>query len=340
MPITRLVNRDETPTRQIDLRGQATGVIETHALRVLEVGSTYWGDGDSAYHAVVLRDDGGHEMVGYCSTYCPGAHGICEAVVDAPEEALEAYLEEKRRTGEANSLSIGSSRADAVWHTARKGALVRVVAGRKLPVGLEGRVFWSGDSRFGTRVGISPNDGSEGVFTAHTNIEVLEQPELGADPCGRAYDLPDPYLPGRNRPEPSAPLELPALLPARPVFTQTRLAMLRAGDDPVRYWGWAVAPYPVETAGRVEHYFALHLQGQSNWSVVRAQAKAFQATDPETLLAWLTRRSALPEADYLPAPIPAFCDPRSSAGARFLVETSHATLAEPTGVSVELPATE
>lgn len=338
MPVIRLANSNETPTREITRGDRGVGIVESHVGRVLEVGSTYWGDGDSAFHAVVLRDDGTHELVGYCSTYCPGQHGICEAAVDAPEAALEAYLEAKRRQGEASGLTIDSARGDAEWHTARKGALVRVVAGRKVPVGLEGRVFWTGESQFGTRVGISPLDGAEGVFTAHANIEVLEQPTLGLDPCGRAYELPNPYLPGSNRPEPAAPTEIPVPADLRPHFARTRLAMLRAGEEPIRYWGWAVVPYPSETHGRPEQFFALHLQGQSNWGVVRAQARAFRAHDAETLLAWLTRRSALPEPDYLPAPIPAFADPRRDTGARFLVEASHQALAAPAGVSLDLPA--
>lgn len=338
MPIIRLAHQNETPTReQTDRYGQTVGVIESHQQQVLEVGSHYWGDGDSNYFAVVLLPDGRVEEIGYCSTYCSGYARTCEAIVDAPQSEMERYLESKRRRHETTDLRLGSDRQDLDWHTARKGAFVRVVAGRKVPVGLEGRVFWSGDSKFGLRVGISPSDGGEGVFTAHSNIEVLEQPDLGLDPCGRAYDLPNPYLPAANRPEPSAPIEIPDLPAERPLFRQTRLAMLRAGAEPIRYWGWAVAPYPHDGAPHTL-FFALHLQGQSNWGVVRAQAKAFRAPNGEQLLAWLTRRSALPEPEYQPAPIPSFVDPRTDRGARFLVETSHAAAAEPTGVSIELPA--
>lgn len=52
------------------------------------------------------------------------------------------------------------------------GDKVRVVKGRKVPVGTTGKVFWVGDSQYGERVGIKDGDG-ETHWTALANVVVL-----------------------------------------------------------------------------------------------------------------------------------------------------------------------
>jgi hypothetical protein len=52
------------------------------------------------------------------------------------------------------------------------GKQVRVVKGRKVPVGVGGRCFWVGDGRFGRRCGIKTSDGTT-YFTAVGNVEVV-----------------------------------------------------------------------------------------------------------------------------------------------------------------------
>jgi len=60
------------------------------------------------------------------------------------------------------------------------GREVRVVKGRKVPVGTSGRVFWTGASRFGERVGIETVSGDR-VFLAASNVEVMNgEPALVA----------------------------------------------------------------------------------------------------------------------------------------------------------------
>ncbi len=56
--------------------------------------------------------------------------------------------------------------------TVRKGSDVKVVRGRKVPVGTTGKVFWIGDTAYGVRVGINTS-GGETVWTAVTNVEVV-----------------------------------------------------------------------------------------------------------------------------------------------------------------------
>lgn len=52
----------------------------------------------------------------------------------------------------------------------RKGAKVKVVRGRKVPIGFAGVVIWVGDAKYGVRVGIKRADG-EVAFTAIGNVE-------------------------------------------------------------------------------------------------------------------------------------------------------------------------
>ncbi|MCB9669746.1 MAG: hypothetical protein H6734_09780 [Alphaproteobacteria bacterium] len=69
-----------------------------------------------------------------------------------------------------------------------KGARVKVVRGRKVPIGTVGTVFWVGDNPYGDgqRLGIEGDDG-ETYWTAGKNCEVTEEeapeiepPEKGA----------------------------------------------------------------------------------------------------------------------------------------------------------------
>lgn len=57
--------------------------------------------------------------------------------------------------------------------TPEKGKRVRVVKGRKVPIGTEGVVFWIGDGKWGTRAGIQTDEG-ERVFVPVEYLEVLE----------------------------------------------------------------------------------------------------------------------------------------------------------------------
>ncbi len=66
-----------------------------------------------------------------------------------------------------------------------RGCVVRVVRGRKVPIGTVARVFWYGESRYGTRLGIKVEGSEEALWTAATNVEVIE-----AAPARAAYVAP------------------------------------------------------------------------------------------------------------------------------------------------------
>ena len=58
--------------------------------------------------------------------------------------------------------------------TIRKGKTVKVVRGRKVPVGTVAQVFWMGEGKFGLRLGLKVTPESEALWTAGTNVEVLD----------------------------------------------------------------------------------------------------------------------------------------------------------------------
>ena len=55
--------------------------------------------------------------------------------------------------------------------TVKWGRTVKVVSGRKIPVGTEGKVFWVGDTRYGRSVGLEINGRKQ--FTSIRNVEVV-----------------------------------------------------------------------------------------------------------------------------------------------------------------------
>lgn len=55
---------------------------------------------------------------------------------------------------------------------ALKGQRVKVVKGRKVPVGTEGRCFWVGEGQWGWRVGLETDEG-ETHWTALSNVEAV-----------------------------------------------------------------------------------------------------------------------------------------------------------------------
>lgn|GEM_PF-6649351 len=167
-------------------------VVTEHAGLVVETGSFYLGDGDSNYWALVFDPvTDSFVQVGYCSTYCPGCdfdrgrenEGRCRAVVDAPEHLIRRVAEERRIRGEALARDRRIAAAESAFHTPRRGALVEVVAGRKVARGVRGLVFWDGDSQFGPRIGLELPDGGREFLAAH-NVEVISRPGEPPHRCG------------------------------------------------------------------------------------------------------------------------------------------------------------
>lgn len=152
----------------------------SHAGLVVDLLSQYLGDGESAYYAVVYNPGASaFEDVWYASDR-DGFFG--GSAIDAPPALLAAWAAEKAQRAaalaherELAQLALEHQRAEIYARTPRAGSIVRVVKGRKIKIGSEGRVFWVGVSSWGPRVGVELSDGAR-EFIAQENLEVLEQP--------------------------------------------------------------------------------------------------------------------------------------------------------------------
>jgi hypothetical protein len=148
--------------------------------KVLGTGQRYVGfDYDVAYYATCWDDEKqGLVEFTYRMTY-PQPMPHYEVTVDADEAvrmlAVEAQMADevtRLRSQEWSEFCSEVVRA----HTIRKGSRVRIVKGRKVPVGAEGTVVWSGDGNYGPRIGFIPDAYPEGgaVFTAESNAIAID----------------------------------------------------------------------------------------------------------------------------------------------------------------------
>lgn len=112
------------------------------------------------------------------------------AKVDATPEVMEAYsawkLGEKLGQNYARAISLYDRRQEeeisARKNPAVRGRYVRVSRGRKVPIGTEGLVFWTGEDNYGNiKIGIatSTREDSRGrfvdvVWTAAKNCDVIK----------------------------------------------------------------------------------------------------------------------------------------------------------------------
>ena len=93
----------------------------------------------------------------------------------------EMALAAERKVEEtAAAYSAAESR---LW-VMEKGTPLRVVRGRKVPVGTRGRCFWIGETKYGTRVGLNDAEGTT-HWTARGNVEV----DVEGDDAADLYDL-------------------------------------------------------------------------------------------------------------------------------------------------------
>lgn len=140
----------------------------THEGVVLELGE-YNGRDDSDFYAVVWDTaEGKPKRVEYASTR--GWTYPNNAWVDATPEVMAAYQkycrDQQERARKANQLKLAM--------TPRKGKTLKVVKGRKVPLGTVGRCIWVGPDKYksnGTRVGLQDEKGTV-HWTDATNVEV------------------------------------------------------------------------------------------------------------------------------------------------------------------------
>jgi len=139
---------------------------------VVSVESTYLGDGDSTYHAVVIGENGYENVaLGWDD------RGV---TVNATRAEVYAYIDHKAAQDQAwhaaKKAREAQHRAEADARAVTRGKLVIVTRGRKVPQGTVGVVAWVGESNWGLRVGLILA-GVEGLtYTAIENVEVIEGP--------------------------------------------------------------------------------------------------------------------------------------------------------------------
>lgn len=150
-------------------------VVASHYNRDVRVMSDVWED---QLMATVALDDGSFQTIVVMTT---GFGQDATVTVDATPDVKAAYearlavkAEEARGIREAAALRDAEFARLRVLEDAkrpRRGMRVRVVAGRKIPVGVEGDCFWVGSTRFGVRVGFKFQ--GETFWTDANNVEAV-----------------------------------------------------------------------------------------------------------------------------------------------------------------------
>lgn len=97
-----------------------------------------------------------------------GLGGILEANGVKVEHAQDVAMAAGGELRPPDWMSKGTDRDP------QRGDIVEVFKGRKVPKGTVGEVFWIGDGRWGTRVGIREEGREEPWWTAASNCRVVE----------------------------------------------------------------------------------------------------------------------------------------------------------------------
>lgn len=116
---------------------------ELYSGRVLEDREENWHD-DSDWYAIVLADDGALQRVDYATTRYGGS-GSCR--VDATDEvkiAARAWLKTWAREQIQRIVDLDSK-------IVKDGRIVKVVRGRKVPLGTTGRIFYWREDTYSPR---------------------------------------------------------------------------------------------------------------------------------------------------------------------------------------------
>ena len=162
--------------REVTERGEPTYVGRVLCIwsREERIMSDVW---DNVSYATVLKDNDMTEDI-HLGASSFGWNYECD--VDATPEMISAWQERGRIAAkahaEARAIADALHRAQAAEEHAKaeclipiKGYPAKVVKGRKVPVGTEGMVVWTGEGGFGTRIGICDEKGTT-HYTAADNV--------------------------------------------------------------------------------------------------------------------------------------------------------------------------
>lgn len=129
------------------------------------------GMGDNSRFAIVFDLNDGFKPV-LVSVYHDGLYDIIgEAEVDASPELQKRYDDKIAYDAALLHELKSEAAAEQEARTVRKDKRVRVTGGREAAVGTLGTAFWVGTTQYGSRVGVTTDDG-EKFFTNLRNVEV------------------------------------------------------------------------------------------------------------------------------------------------------------------------
>jgi|GEM_PF-5926192 len=160
----------------------------------------------------------------------------------AEEDAADAIHEHlARKKAERRAAIVAAAREREAARPA-KGKILRVIKGRKTPIGTTGECIWEGPDKYrahGRRVGIKDHRG-EVHWTSSNNVEVVrESPEDEAraryedERYANRYDSPAAFT-LREEPRPAAPEPQEPMGP--PPGTWAATARMMAASDPDYDW--------------------------------------------------------------------------------------------------------
>lgn len=100
---------------------------------------------------------------------------MADEFVSLEQEKLFSVELDQTQVDDLNRI-LKANREKEETQTIRLHKLVKVVRGRKVPIGTEGEVFWLGDNGFGMTVGLRLRCGKK-IFTAMKNVETTQLDE-------------------------------------------------------------------------------------------------------------------------------------------------------------------
>jgi hypothetical protein len=154
------------------IKSRKDGGAVTYVGQVVDNGGRSGGQVFGWGYSAVVAVDGGYKRISTGWYYDGDGDTTADAEVDAPADVIAEYRKVVEAAELANAETLEVAEAAEEARRIGKGKRVRVVSGKKVPLGTEGEVFWIGDGKFGTRIGIdSPVLGR--VFTAIYNVEVV-----------------------------------------------------------------------------------------------------------------------------------------------------------------------
>jgi len=162
------VNLKEIPAER---HGQKMWTWETHSGLCIKDREEN-GYSDSDWYMTVWNFDKNQPEEIYFATTRGWSYPSYGSYVDATPEVMALYNAWCEKKSEERYLAQIEAEKKAI----RKFKEVKVIRGRKVPIGTAGRVFWIGEKRFGTlmtkTVGIETASGQR-YFTAINNLEVV-----------------------------------------------------------------------------------------------------------------------------------------------------------------------